>query len=331
MRRFFHPNIARLLGVSPCSANAPYIVYQGGASTCRIQALIAKNLRTKLELGTVSSLRFAKGVAAAISYLQNQGISLQYLAAGGSFENLDVLAGEDGEAVLTMSAGVVDNSSNVPLSSSTMVTSEDGWKFFNDLCQQTLQEVNYILHQDNPHRILSRGDLSHATQSTELNTSELQMTSPLTVSFPEQSKTRREVRWEADADFPQPLDILAQRFQDDIDSCGTSLRRLTVPNSWLPVWHQCTGYLREEINLCADLSRSAVLTYAAPTPNERCTICGELVLSLEFDLERDFGQWFTRDYGRDEGEIDLEENFDHFMEEDFDYFDQLPTRALLDA
>ncbi|TFK31000.1 hypothetical protein BDQ12DRAFT_694637, partial [Crucibulum laeve] len=209
-----------------------------------------------------------------------------------------------------MSAGVVDNLPIVPLNSSTMVTSEDGWKLFNDLCQQTLQEVNYILHQDSPHRTPKR-DLSHATQSIELNTAELQTTSPLTDLFAGQSKTRREVRWEVDGGCPQPLDVLAQRFQDDIDSCG-SLRRLTVPNSWPPV-HQCPGYLREEVNICADLSRSAVLTYAAPTPNERCTICGKLVLSFGSHFERDFGQWFTPE---DEGEIDFEEDFGRFTPDD---------------
>ena len=41
--------------------------------------------------------------------------------------------------------------------------------------------------------------------------------------------------------------------------------------------HQCPGYLREEITLTCDLSKSAIVSYAFPGPSERCSICHQLV------------------------------------------------------
>ena len=37
--------------------------------------------------------------------------------------------------------------------------------------------------------------------------------------------------------------------------------------------HQCPGYLREEITLRCDLSKSTIVSHAFPDPNERCLIC----------------------------------------------------------
>ena len=41
--------------------------------------------------------------------------------------------------------------------------------------------------------------------------------------------------------------------------------------------HQCPGYLREEITLTCDLSKSAIVSHAFPGPSERCSICHQLV------------------------------------------------------
>jgi hypothetical protein len=41
--------------------------------------------------------------------------------------------------------------------------------------------------------------------------------------------------------------------------------------------HQCPGYLREEIALTCDLSKSVIVSHAFPGPSERCSICHQLV------------------------------------------------------
>ena len=41
--------------------------------------------------------------------------------------------------------------------------------------------------------------------------------------------------------------------------------------------HNCPGYLREEIALTCDLSKSAIVSHAFPGPSERCSICHQLV------------------------------------------------------
>ena len=41
--------------------------------------------------------------------------------------------------------------------------------------------------------------------------------------------------------------------------------------------HKCPGYLREEIALTCDLSKSVIVSHAFPGPSERCSICRQLV------------------------------------------------------
>ena len=48
--------------------------------------------------------------------------------------------------------------------------------------------------------------------------------------------------------------------------------------------HQCPGYLREEITLTCDLTKSAVVSHSFPAPSERCSICHQLVQYTSIDL-----------------------------------------------
>ena len=41
--------------------------------------------------------------------------------------------------------------------------------------------------------------------------------------------------------------------------------------------HQCPGYLREEITLASDVSKSVIISHAFPSQSEVCSICGQLV------------------------------------------------------
>ena len=72
-----------------------------------------------------------------------------------------------------------------------------------------------------------------------------------------------------------------RRFDDYLDCVPTCLgvsplRRITASPHKL-VSHRCPGYLREEITLTADVSRSVVIAHQYPSQSEICTICGQLV------------------------------------------------------
>ena len=41
--------------------------------------------------------------------------------------------------------------------------------------------------------------------------------------------------------------------------------------------HQCPGYLREEVTLASDVSKSVIISHAFPSQSEVCSICGQLV------------------------------------------------------
>ena len=101
---------------------------------------------------------------------------------------------------------------------------------------------------------------------------------------------RREVRWKLDKSaYNGSLESIVRRFEDYLDCVSASpahspLRRITAStHGW--VSHRCPGYLREEITLTADVSRSVVIAHQYPSRSEICTICGQLVRSSKY---RDF-------------------------------------------
>ena len=93
---------------------------------------------------------------------------------------------------------------------------------------------------------------------------------------------RREVRWKLDKIANnRSLESIVRRFEDYLDCVSASsvdspLRRITASaHKW--VSHRCPGYLREEITLTADVSRSFVVAHQYPSQSEICIICGQLV------------------------------------------------------
>ena len=93
---------------------------------------------------------------------------------------------------------------------------------------------------------------------------------------------RREVRWKLDkCANNRSLEFIVRCFEDYLDrvspsSADSPLRRITA-SSHEYVSHHCPGYLREEITLTADVSRSVVVAHQYPSQSEICTICGQLV------------------------------------------------------
>ena len=93
---------------------------------------------------------------------------------------------------------------------------------------------------------------------------------------------RRELRWKLDKSANnRSLEAIVRQFEDYLDcvwasSADSSLRRITA-SPHKGVSHRCPGYLREEITLTADASKSVVVAHRYPSQSEICTICGQLV------------------------------------------------------
>ena len=95
---------------------------------------------------------------------------------------------------------------------------------------------------------------------------------------------RREVRWLDLGAKNRSLESIKRRFEDHLDrflssSSKSLLRRIRSPmdNKRRHNLHQCPGYLREEITLASDVSKSVIVSHAFPSRSEICSICGQLV------------------------------------------------------
>ena len=95
---------------------------------------------------------------------------------------------------------------------------------------------------------------------------------------------RREVWWVDQGTTNQNLDSIRRCFEDRLNrsllfSSTSLLRRINsrADNHLRRNLHQCPGYLREEITLASDVSRSAIFCHAFPSQGELCSMCGQLV------------------------------------------------------
>ena len=104
---------------------------------------------------------------------------------------------------------------------------------------------------------------------------------------PELRRTpRREVWWLDLGGKNQSLESIKRRFEDRLDrflssSSNSLLCRITslapMDSKQIHNLHQCPGYLREEITLASDVSKSVIVSHAFPSQSEVCLICGQLV------------------------------------------------------
>ena len=113
-------------------------------------------------------------------------------------------------------------------------------------------------------------DMSNPSNSTEI---------------PKPSRApRREVWWLDLGAKNQSLESIKRHFEDCLDrflpsSSNSLLRHIASPrgNRLRRNLHQCPGYLREEITLASDVSKSVIVSHAFPSQSEICSICGQLV------------------------------------------------------
>jgi len=162
-----------------------------------------------------------------------------------------------------------------------------GVEVLSGLCQQLFAGANSIRYDDSPERefdtcdregfprapledisnVLESGDMSNPSNLTE---------KPKSCQTP-----RREVWWLDLGAKNQSLESIKRRFEDCLErlllsSSNFLLRRIKSPMD-NKLRHQCPGYLREEITLASDMSKSAIFSHAFPSQSEICLICRQLV------------------------------------------------------
>ena len=103
-------------------------------------------------------------------------------------------------------------------------------------------------------------------------------------------KPRREVWWFELGTKNHSLMSVGRCFEDRLNwsllsSSNSLLRHIRSPkdDNLTRSLHQCPGYLREEIALTCDLSKSVIVSHTFPGPSERCSICHQLVQYRYFD------------------------------------------------
>ena len=142
---------------------------------------------------------------------------------------------------------------------------------------------------------LSAVTLEHHDEESTSNLSESEekpnRSNPMKILKPSR-KPRREVWWHRLnlGATSQSLNSIGRCFDDRLNwsllsSSNSLLRHVKSPkdDNLRQKMHQCPGYLREEITLTCDLSKSAIFSHAFPGPGERCSICHQLVPAREIE------------------------------------------------
>ena len=100
-------------------------------------------------------------------------------------------------------------------------------------------------------------------------------------------KPRREVWWLDLGSNNHSLTSVGRCFEDRLNwsllsSSNPLLRHIRSPkdDNLRRSLHKCPGYLREEIALTCDLSKSVIVSHTFPDLSERCSICHQLVQYL---------------------------------------------------
>ncbi|EDR09537.1 uncharacterized protein LACBIDRAFT_318699 [Laccaria bicolor S238N-H82] len=279
-QNFFHSNVPKIVGVSGKNiSGSPFIVFCG-ISGRKMNSLLAKALRNDLNKSVQLSMKTVKGLAAGLSYIESQNPLSIGVVSNLKWEDFDIFAGGSDEPVLSIHIPDTTAHGAHPDPSYRPEDRRDGIEILSELCQKLFSEVNSILYDDCPERELDTDDLFENYSRRHSNVAG--DVSGSTEAHASHKTSRREVRWKLDKNANnRSLESIVRRFEDYLDcvwasSADSPLRRITAsPHRW--VSHRCPEYLREEITLTADASRSVVVAYQHPNQSEICTICGQLV------------------------------------------------------
>ncbi|KAF8205649.1 hypothetical protein K438DRAFT_1757003 [Mycena galopus ATCC 62051] len=305
-KKFMHPNVLPLYGISsPKLVDHHFIVYE----TVRSQNAagpLAKALKTDLGRSITLAFKMMAGLSAGINYLSVQGVPLGLMGA----ENFDVLFDVNdrlGIIVHPMEESDIEghrpvfaswdrlSNPSLPPPADFQEREKMACDVFIALRKKILISANRAAHSEQIDRdpdILDTVDQSSNLSEKQrfrwglkvlrrfLAASELwssvlrRFRRNLAALVPSSQHNREEEPIRPLDHGQQSLATVAHGLALELD-IDPPLRTTTRTHRESP--HRCVGYAREEITLAATALDSVIVAHDAPSPKERCSICGEIV------------------------------------------------------
>ncbi|KAF7361191.1 Histone deacetylase sin3 component [Mycena sanguinolenta] len=270
-RGIMHPNLLRLLGISPPASLSHFIVYEN-VHWQNAEGPLAIALKADLMRSVMLGFRMVAGLSAGLNYLFVQGVFAKSMGA----ENFEIFLDVDDRFVISVQPRCLEEGDATECKD----PEGDAWDTFNTLCNKTLTSANRALHQEEIDRITTTLDGTPPKRASE-NAAAVSLLSFGSASSLQNTQDgigvppRREYVWRRIDHGRQSLDNIAHRISLDLDMDFSPLRRINQTDGRTP--HRCAGYLREEITLATTTLDSVVVAHDVPSAAERCLICHEIV------------------------------------------------------
>ncbi|KAJ7613963.1 hypothetical protein FB45DRAFT_1008768 [Roridomyces roridus] len=276
-RGLLHPNVLRIKGTSAPTSIHHFIVYED-AHRNTAEGPLAAALRDDLDKSIVLGFKLISSLSSGIDYLNTQGISLPL-----GPESFDVFLDIEDRFLFSINPPIGANATRQEQEDTRGV-----WTLFNALCQKVLRSANRILHDEDIERTPAVFDaavrspaLSQLSLAPALDQAIIQIEAEATPADRDEVpsvRPRREYVWRT-MDAPQSLASIATQIARDLDLRRAAINRL-VRSDGRSI-HRCPGYIREEVTLATRTADSAVVSHDAPTVQEVCSVCHEVVTSGE--------------------------------------------------
>ncbi|KAJ7613962.1 hypothetical protein FB45DRAFT_260025 [Roridomyces roridus] len=271
-RRLLHPNLLRVEGASAPTSIHHFIAYED-AHRKTAEGPLAFALRDDLEASIVLGFKMISGLSSGIDYLSTQGTTLPLRP-----ESFDVFLDINDRFLLSINPPADANPAHQEEEDTRSI-----WTLFNGLCQKVLRSANRVLHDEDIERTPTAFESSprppalwQSSPVLSSNQAIAQHDGPLS-SDPQEAPIvppRREYVWRK-MDMPQSLANIAAQITRDLDLRRASINRLVWSD--IGTVHRCPGYVREEVTLATRTADSAVVSHDAPTIQEVCSVCREVV------------------------------------------------------
>ncbi|KAJ7613940.1 hypothetical protein FB45DRAFT_259550 [Roridomyces roridus] len=270
-RRLLHPNVLRIEGTSAPTSIHHFVAYED-AHRKTAEGPLAVALREDLEKSIMLGFKMISDLSSGMDYLSTQGITLPQ-----GPESFDVFLDINDRFLLNVNPPTDANTTQREQEDKTNV-----WTLFNGLCQKVLRSANRVLHDEDIERkptvfdsscwpaILEPSPVASQDQATVQNEEAIPTDRQNVTAVP----PRREFVWRM-MDLPQSLATIAAQITRDLDLRRVSIHRLVSSDGGSI--HRCAGYIREEVTLAIRTADSAVVSHDAPTIQEVCSVCHEVV------------------------------------------------------
>ncbi|KAJ7649768.1 hypothetical protein FB45DRAFT_2521 [Roridomyces roridus] len=274
-RGLLHPNVLRIEGISAPTSVHRFIAYED-AQGKTAEGPLAAALKEDLDKSIMLGFKMISDLSSGMYYLSTLGVTLPR-----GPERFDVFLDINDRFLLNVNPPTDANTTQREQEDETNV-----WTLFNGLCQKVLRSANRVLHDEDIERKPTVFDSSHSPAILEPSpvASQDQATLQNEEAIPNNRQNaaavppRREFVWRM-MDLPQSLATIAAQITRDLDLRCMSINRLVSSNGGSI--HRCPGYIREEVTLAIRTADSAVVSHDAPTIQEVCSICHEVVNSGE--------------------------------------------------